>query len=98
MKKISEDEKLIKGNWVVQNGEIKKDEVSLRIEWLIQHYLKWVSRDSTGWLNLYQDPFDGRYWELVYEHSDSHGGGPPSLKQIPEDLASERYRLIRPLD
>jgi hypothetical protein len=93
MKKISKEEILIKGKWVIEKGEIKKDVNSLRIEWLIQHHLKWVSKDCSGWLNLYQDPHDGRYWELLYEDSDSHCGGPPSLKQIPKAQVKERYRI-----
>ncbi|MDE0561642.1 Imm27 family immunity protein [Algoriphagus sp. NF] len=93
MKKISKDEILIKGKWVFENGEMKKDGDCLRIEWLIQHHLKWVSKDASGWLNLYQDPDDERYWELLYEDSDSHGGGPPSLKYIPEAKVKERYKI-----
>jgi len=93
MKKITEEETLISGKWLYVGGEVRKDENSLRIEWLIQNHLKWISKDETGWLNLYLDPLDGRYWELFYEDSDFHGGGPPSLRCLPKETAKERYRL-----
>lgn len=94
MKKISNDEILIKGKWLTEKmGAIIKDEESLRIEWLIHHHLKWIYKDDSGWLNLYQDPDDGRYWELIYENSEFHGGGAPSLKHISNIIAKEKYKF-----
>ncbi|MEQ8337650.1 MAG: Imm27 family immunity protein [Cyclobacteriaceae bacterium] len=34
---------------------------------------------------MYKDPNDHRFWELIYEDSGSHGGGPPTLIYLRDD-------------
>ena len=68
------------GSWLLENGNVKDDNVSMRIKDLIVNYLSEIAMTDDGWQRLYQDPNDGRYWELSYPHSDWEGGGPPSLK------------------
>lgn len=92
-KMISADEQIIKGKWLFENHEIRKDANSMRIEWLIKNHLKWISKDTSGWLNLYKDPDDQRYWELQFEDSDFHGGGPPTLICISADAVAKRYNI-----
>jgi hypothetical protein len=52
---------------------------------LIEHHLKRVGEDPSGWNILYRDPSDGRYWELIFPHSELQGGGPPTLCQISQE-------------
>jgi len=46
--------------------------------------LELISADESGWLKLYQDPEDKRYWQLSFEHGEMQGGGPPSLILLSE--------------
>jgi Immunity protein 27 len=72
-------------------GRIVADAVCDRIEELIQKHLEKVA--TTGWDTLYRDPQDGRHWELLYLHSEMHGGGPPTLVLVEETTAGEKYAL-----
>lgn len=69
------------------------DEACERIEKLITKHLERIAVDASGWDTLYRDPQDGRYWELLYLHSEMHGGGPPSLIQVEKDSIKEKYGL-----
>jgi hypothetical protein len=83
----------LRGQWVLVDGKIVKDEVSTRIENLTVKCLNRVKKDKSGWNTLFRDPSDGRYWELTYTDSEIHGGGPPQLTVIEGLLAVEKYNL-----
>jgi hypothetical protein len=83
----------IVGNWIYDGIRVVEDENSKKISWLIDNYLNKISADQTGWDVLYQDPQDLRYWELNYRHGERHGGGPPSLLQLPKECATSKYSL-----
>ena len=89
MIKFNETE--LTGNWILKDGTLIEDEVSMRIKFLIANKLTEISTDSTGWRKLYKDPNDNRYWELSYPHSDLQGGGPPLLKNLSENEARSIY-------
>ncbi len=79
------------GSWVNQAGSIIADDVSKRIEALISKELKEVGTSGDGWDVLYIDPSDGRYWELTYPDSDSHGGGAPKLSFVTVEQVKAKY-------
>ena len=88
---ISPDEESIVGSWVAKDQGIEADESCLRIGKLISDELKVITTDD--WCGLYQDPVDGRYWELTYPQSEMHGGGPPKLTHIDYADAKKKYGL-----
>jgi hypothetical protein len=91
MMNIKESETLIQGKWEFKNNKIEKDFNCIRIEELINNHLIKITTDDSGWDTLYQDPNDKRYWELVYLESEMHGGGPPTLRHIKNQL--QKYNL-----
>jgi hypothetical protein len=82
----------LEGQWVSRKGKTKPDAVSERIARLVRNSLVRVAPDATGWDILYRDPRDGRLWELIYPHSEMHGGGPPLLRVVSIDEAHSKYR------
>lgn len=92
-KRILPDETEIVGAWRVEQGRQKADDVARRIDELIEGYFQDVAVSQDGWSRLYRDRNDGRYWELTYPDSDSHGGGAPRLTNISGDEATARYKL-----
>jgi hypothetical protein len=52
-----------------------------------------VAIDESGWLTLYLDPEDGRFWEESFESSEMHGGGPPTLRIISANDAKLKFSL-----
>lgn len=92
MKLLNNETKLI-GHWEYNDGTMKKDEITARIEALIQNDLLKVATDSTGWDILYIDQLDKRYWELTYTESELQGGGPPTLSLISIEEAKLKYRI-----
>jgi len=90
MQLSNQEEKLI-GKWIYENGNFRKDEVSERIEWLLNTHLKRIGTDISGWDVLYIDPTDNRFWELTYLESEMHGGGPPTLICISYEEAKQKY-------
>src|SRR5262245_58912453 len=89
--KLQANETLLDCNWVVKNGRVMADEVSMRIEWLIKSSLERLASDSSGWDTLYRDPQDGRFWECIYPHGETQGGGPPQLKVVSPEIAFKKY-------
>ena len=69
------------------------DKVTLRIDDLVRNYLQKIATDESGWETLYQDPSDGRYWELTYPSGESHGGGPPRLTVVSSQEAALKYKI-----
>ena len=92
--KILKHEENIIGQWKFINKKVEEDDVCRRIEWLIQHELKYISSDQSGWERLFIDPNDNRLWELTYLTSEIHGGGPPSLIHISYEKAKEKYPTL----
>jgi hypothetical protein len=83
------------GKWISKQGVVKADEACNRIEQLKSNYLRKIadSKEHGGWMVLYQDPQDMRYWELSYPQSELHGGGPPALTIISEKEARMKYKF-----
>lgn len=82
---------MIKGDWELVDGRMTSNATVMRIESLIKGELKKIAVTNGGWETLYQDPQDGRYWELFFPHSEMHGGGPPSLRVIDDQTAGPKY-------
>jgi Immunity protein 27 len=93
--RLRADETRLVGTWKVQQGRTVADEVARRIDFLAANVLKKRASSPDGWTILYQDPGDGRFWELAYPQSGLHGGGPPELHAISQEEAVERY-AVRP--
>ncbi len=95
MMKIDPSENEIIGRWLPDNkGSVVADEACLRIDALVGSYLTFLGRDANGWEALYQDPEDGRLWELTYPQTEMHGGGPSQLRCLSIQRAREKYGSI----
>ncbi|MCW5831288.1 MAG: hypothetical protein KIS78_02375 [Labilithrix sp.] len=92
--RLRPDEIRLDGEWKMVSGQMVADAVSSRIATLVEKHLEKVA--ANGWDTLYRDPQDGRYWELLYLHSERHGGGPPSLVQVTRDDVKIKYGLNVP--
>lgn len=95
-RELSPHENELVGGWTTKNGKTIEDGVSERIRWLVGNSLKRVAADETGWDTLYEDLHDGRLWELIYPHSEMHGGGPPLLRVVALREGRVKYRLSLP--
>jgi Immunity protein 27 len=93
MNRLQPNEQILTGAWLVQDGRARGDAACERIEWLIAHHLQKIAdRPRSGaWETLYRDPEDGRYWERTYPQGEMHGGGPPQLKRLTIQEASDKY-------
>lgn len=69
------DETDLIGKWIKPGERIVGDQVEQRIHDLITHQLKKIALDPQfgAWQVLYQDPNDGRYWELTYPNGGVGG-------------------------
>jgi hypothetical protein len=85
------DESRLDGRWELRGGRVVTDPVCDRIAAMVKTRLEVVA--TTGWDTLHRDPEDGRYWEVLYLHSEMHGGDPPSLVQVARDAVREKYGL-----
>lgn len=79
---LEKTETLLKGSWASNGKDVILDETGRRIERLVQHHLVKIADREEGWIRLFQDPRDLRYWELSYPDSESHGGGAPLLTEV----------------
>jgi hypothetical protein len=86
-------ETLLKGEWIASANGVVADATCKRIDALTEGLLRHLANDATGWESLFQDPTDGRLWELYYPQSEMHGGGPPSLRNVTAVQASSKYVL-----
>jgi len=91
--KIDKDETEISGNWVFNGSKMITDEQCARIDWLRSNYLIEIATDKSGWLKLYQDPEDKRYWQLDFKQGELQGGGPPSLVLLSEFEAKSKFNF-----
>jgi hypothetical protein len=94
VRKIASNEREIRGEWLVRQGEVQADANCRRIEALLSDHLHILGTDASGWDQLYQDPDDGRYWELTYPQSELHGGGPQLLRCLTLEEVKEKYSHI----
>lgn len=92
---LGPEEAELRGSWIHHGGRTIADAIGDRIEWLLTERLQRLAVDLSGWETLY-DPRDGRLWELVYEDSGWHGGGPPSLRVINQAAARAKYGAFKP--
>ena len=92
---LQPQETVLTGSWIMENDRVRSDVISERIKWLVANHMHKIaiSPESGGWETLYQDPDDGRYWELSYPNSEWHGGGPAQLQQITVEEAKQKYKL-----
>jgi len=88
------DEVDLTGSWVVKNGRVIADAVEFRIHRLTTEELRPIAGDSSGREHLYQDPSDGRFWELTHPKGELQGGGPQALRILSADAALEKYGVI----
>jgi hypothetical protein len=91
--KIRETETEIIGHWIFNGKSMLADEQCQRIDWLRQYYLTKITSDKSGWITLYQDPEDKRYWELNFPKGEMQGGGPPALLFLSENEARRKYNF-----
>ena len=90
---LGADERRLVGGWVEHDGSRTLDQVDRRIFWLVTRRLIARGQTHQGWEQLYQDPRDGRFWELTFPEGSLHGGGPRRLACIEEEAAREKYGL-----
>lgn len=93
MLRIHPSETILLGHWHQVAGKPKADETCKRIAELVESYFVFIAADESGWDKLFQDPEDGRVWELVYDNSDQHSGGPPTLKCVSRQEVSRKYGI-----
>lgn len=91
--RLRPDETELVGHWKHEGGKFLADDTSQKIVELVREWLKFVARTSDGWEQLLRYPLDGRFWELTYPTSEMHGGGPPALRVISEDVARSKYGI-----
>lgn len=90
---LASNETLLTGGWVFENGIMHGDAIEDRIAWLISEKLVLIAHhpEHGAWEALYEDPTDGRYWELTYPQSEMQGGGPKRLQALDRAAASVKY-------
>ena len=93
--KLLPHEREIHGRWIYAEGAPKADSSCERIDVLIARVLVPVAATGDGWDRLYRDPADNRLWELTYLQSAMHGGGPPTLRQLSDEQAGDKYPTVR---
>lgn len=92
--KLSSDEYELIGKWVeASDGRVVGDKTCERVHSLVKTHLQelGISEEGGAWETLFRDPEDGRYWERTYLESYMHGGGPPSLFNLPAEEAKRKY-------
>ena len=90
---ITPSETELVGKWIVRDKQMIADATTDRIHWLLQNSLTRVA--DANWSNLWQDPRDGRYFELTFPESQVHGGGPPKLSHLIEMEARRKYNFAK---
>jgi hypothetical protein len=64
--RLERSETELVGRWELKNGHVEGDATEKRITWLVMNVFKQVAFTGGGYEILYQDPGDGRYWELTF--------------------------------
>ena len=91
---LAPHETLLTGGWADPAPGALHDDVDRRILWLVSRRLGLLAVGEGGWRQLYQDPRDGRLWELTFPHGSLHGGGPRRLECVAALVAAERYGVV----
>lgn len=94
MEKPKPHEIELKASWIMDKGVMQLDKVGKRIEWLIHHYFKKIGTFNSGWNTIFQDPGDGRYWELSYPQGYMQGGGPALLQCVSTEKVGDVLKEI----
>ena len=89
MKKLLPSEEKLIGRTIYTDGKLIADETYHRIRWLTSQHLQSIA--GMNWRILFQDPEDGRYWELSYPQRHRYGDGPPHLRTISPDEARKVF-------
>jgi len=90
---LAPHERELVGAWVERDGRRVLDDVDRRIFWLVSRRLVARGQASHGWEQLYQDPRDGRFWELTFPEGSLHGGGPRRLECVAALVVRDKYGL-----
>lgn len=90
---LEKDETELVGKWELEDGHVHGDAIERRITWLVKNVLKQVAFTGGGYKILYQDPTDGRYWELTFPRPWGQGTGPQRLSFLEKETAAKKYRL-----
>ena len=93
---LDPSETLVAGSWVLHRGSYEPDPAALRIEALLRTQLVSLGVSQNGEDTLSRDPRDGRLWEVIFEQSSLHGGGPPTLRVIDDEDAKRKYPHLWP--
>jgi hypothetical protein len=91
--RLEQCETELMGKWVVKDGHVEGDVTENRISWLTRNALRRIAFTSAGYDILYQDPGDGRYWELTFPHPQGFGVGPQKLSHLEKQSAVKKYKL-----
>ena len=75
-------------------GGFSDNTLDQRIARLTAGYLQRIVATNGGWDVWFQDPQDGRYWEMTHSHSEMHGGGPRTLRHVADSVAREKYAIL----
>ena len=96
MIELEVDETELVGKWEIDSsGNMTSNEACGRIDWLVKNLLVFVTyiQGSQTAEELYKNPKDGSYWELIYPNWGAHGGGPPNLFKLTDVEAKSKYEL-----
>jgi hypothetical protein len=88
---LGAEERQLAGAWVERDGARTLDQVDRRIFWLVTRRLVLRGIAHAGWEQLYEDPRDGRFWELTFPEGSLHGGGPRLLTCLGAEAARRKY-------
>lgn len=81
------------GKWVKVNDKYEGDEVSKKIDYMINNKLTLIKTvDNKN--KLYYDSRSLEYWELTHLKSKMPIGGPPQLSRVTSQYVEEKYGLI----
>lgn len=87
------EETILTGKWLEKDGKVFSDHECHRIKYLTSKKLKKIADDQFNKDTLYQDPSDGRYWELTHTYNDTDTSGPPILRCLSREKVKRKYGI-----
>jgi hypothetical protein len=87
------DKSELVGSWTLIEGRMVEDQNAALITELTETRLRRIALAPGGWEALYQDPEDGRFWELHFPNGEMQGGGPAALRVLSNEAARARYGI-----